>query len=87
MIRALTTGTYLRHWSQEGATPTFIAAQHGHAGCIEALARLGADVNQAKTVRASVWLCVCGCVYVCVCVRVRACACVCAHIRSTGGRG
>ena len=32
-------------------TPTFVAARQGHAECIDALARHGADVNRARTVR------------------------------------
>ena len=43
--------------AQDGATPMYIAARHGHAECIEALGRLRADVNKAATV--------------CACVRVR----------------
>jgi len=35
---------------QDGATPMFVAAQNGHKDCIEVLARLGGDVNKAKTV-------------------------------------
>ena len=37
---------------QNGATPTYIAAQEGHMECIDALVRHGADVNQAKQVSA-----------------------------------
>ena len=34
-----------RAWLQDGATPIFVAAQNGHKGCIELLARLGGDVS------------------------------------------
>jgi len=44
---------------QDGATPTYIAAQHGHTDCIEVLARRGADVNKATTVRVCVRACAC----------------------------
>lgn len=32
-----------------GMTPTSVAAQEGHAAVIEALGRLGADVNRARS--------------------------------------
>ena len=35
---------------QDGATPIYVAAYAGHEECIEVLARLGGDVNEAKTV-------------------------------------
>ena len=31
-----------------GRTPVYVAAQQGHAAAVEALARLGADVNTAS---------------------------------------
>ena len=34
----------------DGATPTCAAALEGHADCINALVRHGADVNKAATV-------------------------------------
>ena len=37
----------VRIGAQDGATPTFTAAQEGHVECIEVLARHGADVDQA----------------------------------------
>ena len=36
--------------AQCGATPMMVAAQIGHKGCIEVLARLGGDVNKAMAV-------------------------------------
>ena len=33
---------------QNGVTPTWAAAANGHVKCIDALVRLGADVNKAN---------------------------------------
>ena len=46
------------HGEQNGATAIYVAAQKGHAECIGALARHGADVNASTAVRAlqsSIW--------------------------------
>jgi len=44
-------GVCLGGCAQGGHTPIFIAAQNGHKECVEALANLGGDVNQAAGVR------------------------------------
>ena len=41
-----------QRWAQDGVTPTYMAAEHGQAGCVAALARCGADVNKASNVSA-----------------------------------
>ena len=40
---------------QDGATPIIIAALQGHKACIETLASLGGDVNQANEVSIFMW--------------------------------
>ena len=37
--------------TQDGATPLFIASQHGHSDVVNTLIRTGAGVNMAKKVR------------------------------------
>ena len=41
---------FLSH-AQDGATPLFIASQHGHSNVVNILIKNGAGVNMAKKVR------------------------------------